>query len=166
MKDQILSRSLKVIFMAVLVAILTTNLNPAQTVLAGNAATTTTSDLTVRVISMPRRVKACQTFTATFSVKNRGPNPASHIHTIVLLPDPFGVINLQGAPESLAVGKTVTFTAEIKVVAFVPGESRVWQIGIYAMSDPYPDSSIDPNRDNSDAFRTIRLINDPVDICP
>jgi hypothetical protein len=85
---------------------------------------------------------------------------------IVMVPDAFGVIRLQGAPESLAVGKTVKFSAVIKVVAFVPGESRKAWVGINAMSDPYPDTSLDPNPQNNPVFKNIKLISKPMLSCP
>jgi hypothetical protein len=164
MKNQILVKSLHVLFIAVLIAVLTVSVAPAQTVRADGI--TTTSDIKVRIVSMPKRVRACQTFKATFSVKNLGPDPASHLYIMVMLPDPFEVVVLKGAPTSLKVGQTVTFSADIKVVAFVPGEPRQAWIGINAMSDPYPDISIDPNPDNNPVTRNIRLVSDPVEACP
>jgi hypothetical protein len=143
---------------------LTLGLAPAQ--IARADGITTTSDLKVRIVSIPKHVKACQTFKATFSVKNLGPNPAKNLYILVMLPDPFEVVALKGAPTSLRVGQTVTFSATIKVVAFVPGEPRKTWIGINAISDPYPDISIDPNSENNPIFRNIRMVSDPVVRCP
>ncbi|HSB01666.1 MAG TPA: hypothetical protein VLE49_13530 [Anaerolineales bacterium] len=159
-----LQKGFYILCIAALVATLTIGLAPAQTARAD--AITTTSDLKVRIISMPKEVKACQTFRATFSVKNLGPDPASHLYIMVRLPDPFELVRLRGAPESLRVGQTVTFSAVIKVVAFVPGEPRKTWLGIDAMSDPYPDLSIDPNPDNNPVFRNIRMVSKPVLSCP
>jgi hypothetical protein len=164
MKNQSLSKSLHLLFIAALVATLTIGLAPAQTARAD--AITTTSDLKVRIISMPKEVKACQTFKVTFSVKNLGPDPASHLYIMVRLPDPFELVVLRGAPESLSVGQTVKFSADIKVVAFVPGEPRKTWLGIDAMSDPYPDISIDPNPDNNPVFKNIRMVSKPRQGCP
>jgi len=146
-----------------MLALLTVSMTPAQ---AAPPQMTTTSDLRVRVVSIPKNVKACQTFKATFSVTNLGPDPASHLFIVVMIPDPLGVISLRGAPESLAVGETVKFSAVIKVVAFVPGEPREAWVGINAMSDPYPDISIDANQENNPAFRDIRIVSKRRMTCP
>lgn len=151
------------LFMAGLIATLTSSTLSVQSV---QARATSISDLVVRVISLPTSVKACQTFKATFSVTNRGPDPASQLYMIVMLPDPLGLVRLRGAPQSLAVGKTVTFSADIKVVAFVPGESRKAWVGINAMSDPYPDTSFDPNQENNSKYKKIRLASQPKSGCP
>lgn len=164
MKNQTVIKSLHLLFIAALVATLTVGLAPAQ--IAQADSITTTSDLRVRIVSMPREVKACQTFRATFSVKNLGPDPASNLYMLVLLADPFELVALRGAPASLRVGQTVTFSATIKVVAFVPGEPRKTWIGIDGMSDPYPNISVDPNPENNPKFRNIRLVGKPRLSCP
>lgn len=164
MKKRSVVKSLHLLFIAVLVAVLTLGAAPAQTVRADGI--TTTSDLKVRVVSIPKTVKACQRFKATFSVKNLGPDPAKNLYMLIMLPDPFEVVALRGAPKSLRVGQTVTFSATIKVVAFVPGESRSAWVGLNAMSDPYPDISIDPNGDNNSAVKNLRIVSNPVEICP
>ena len=149
---------------AALIAILAVSVAPMQ--IARAQATSSTSDLAVRVLSMPKSAKACQTLQATFSVKNLGPDRASHLYITTWLPDQLDLVNLNGAPESLAVGQTVTFSARIKVVAFVPGETRQAWVGVYAMSDPYPNVSIDPNPDNDRASKPLKLTGKPVMICP
>ncbi len=155
------------LFMTMLIAGLAVSLNPAQRVSAASSVnTTTTSDLKVRIISMPKRVKACQTFKARFSVKNLGPDPATKLYMLVMIPDPFEVVSLRGVPTSLRVGQTVTFSATIKVVAFVPGESRNAWIGIDALSDPYPNVSIDPNSENNPVVKNLRIVSNPVEVCP
>ncbi len=159
-----LRKSSHLLFIATLISMLTISMAPAQTVHADTV--TTMSDLKVRIVSMPKHVRACQTFKATFSVKNLGPDPASHLYMLVMLPDPFEVVALRGAPKSLKVGQTVTFSAVIKVVAFVPGEPRKTWIGINTISDPYPNISIDPNPENNPVFRNIRMISNPVLVCP
>jgi uncharacterized repeat protein (TIGR01451 family) len=164
MKKQSLSKNLRLLFIAVLVVVFTVNIVPAQTVHA--RTTSSTSDLAVKVISSPKTAKACQTFKATFSVTNRGPDPATHLYVNTWLPDQLGLVSLDGAPEALAVGQTVTFSARIKVVAFVPGETRQAWVGAYAMSDPYPDVSIDPNSDNDWVSKPLKLTGKPVMVCP
>ncbi|MGE5775990.1 MAG: hypothetical protein ACM33V_07205 [Chloroflexota bacterium] len=164
MKKQTKIRSLHLLFIASLVSMLIPSMVPIQAVHADGI--TTTSDLKVRIVSIPRRVKACQTFKATFSVKNLGPDPASNLYVMVRLPDPFELVVLNGAPTSLKVGQSVTFSALVKVVAFVPGEPRRTWIGVEAMSDPYPNISIDPNLENNPIFRNIRMVADPVERCP
>lgn len=164
MEKQNVTKSLRLLFTGVLIAVFVIGMAPAQTVRA--RTTSSTSDLAVKIISMPTSVKACQTFKVRFSITNRGPDPASHLYMIVMVPDPFSVVRLSGAPKSLAVGKTVTFSAVIKVVAFVPGESRKAWVGIDAMSDPYPDISTDPNSNNNPVFRNMRLVSKPVLSCP
>lgn len=163
MKDRSVVKTLQMLFITVLVVISTIGMAPAKT---APALMTSTSDLKVRILSMPKRVKACQTFKARFSVKNLGPDPATNLYMLVMLPDPLEVVRLQGAPMSLRVGQTVTFSATIKVVAFVPGESRDAWIGIDAMSDPYPDVSIDPNSENNPVVKNLRIVSDPVEVCP
>ena len=165
MNNRSIVKSLHLLFIAVLVAALVISAAPAQTVDADGI--TTTSDLKVRIVSMPKEVKACQTFRVRFSVKNLGPDAASNLYVMVRLPDPFELVALQGAPTSLRMGQTVTFSASIKVVAFVPGEPRRTWLGIDAMSDPYPDISIDPNSENNPVFKNIRLVGKPrATACP
>lgn len=159
MQNQNTVKRLHLLMIAALVLALTISLAPLPAV---HAQTTSTSDLQVAIISIPKHVKACQTFQATFTVTNFGPNPASNLHIMVLLPDPFSLVDLIGAPDSLAVGETVIFSATIKVVAFVPGEPRNTWIGIDAISD----TSVDPNSDNNPIYRQIRMISKPVLSCP
>ncbi len=162
MKRQFVSK--RWLFTALMVAVFTIGMAPAPAI--HRAVVTTTSDLAVRVISRPQTAKACQTFRATFSVTNRGPDPASHLYISTWLPDQLGLVSLEGAPDSLAVGQTVKFSAHIKVVAFVPGETRQAWVGVYAMSDPYPNISIDPNSENDWVSKPLRLTGKPVMLCP
>lgn len=164
MRNRSVTKSLHFLFVTLLVATLTASMAPAQAVHADGI--TTTSDLEVKVISSPKTAKACQTFRARFSVKNLGPDPATHLYVTTWLPDQLELVSLTGAPESLAVGQTVRFSAVIKVVAFVPGETREAWVGTYAMSDPYPDISIDPNPDNDWVSKPLKLVSEPVEVCP
>jgi hypothetical protein len=163
MSTSSLVNRLHLLFMALLIAILTISLMPTQGV---HAQQTYTSDLGVTIVSIPKHVKACQTFEATFTVTNYGPDPVPNLNIMVMLPDPFSLVGLQGAPASLAVGETVTFSAAIKVVAFVPGEPRLTWIGIDATSERYPDTSIDPDLSNNGIFQEIRMIGKTVMTCP
>lgn len=163
MQSQNKVKRLHLLIIGAMLATLTFSMAPVSTV---RAQATSTSDLGVTIVSTPKHVKACQTFQATFTVTNFGPDPASHINIMVFLPDPFSLVDLVGAPNSLAVGKTVTLSATIKVVGFVPGEPRSTWIGIDAVSDPYPDTSVDPNPDNNGIFKSIRMISKPVLSCP
>lgn len=151
------------LFIAALIAMLAVSMVPAQTV---HAQVEYTSDLGVTIVSIPKHVKACQTFEATFTVTNYGPDPVPNLNLMVYLPDPFSLIGLFRAPASLAVGETATFSAAIKVVAFVPGEPRQTWIGIDATSERYPDTSIDPDLSNNGIFHDIRMIGKPVMTCP
>jgi hypothetical protein len=163
MKNRSTAKTLQMLCLAALIAIATIGMAPVRT---DPALMTSSSDLKVRIVSIPKTVKACQRFKATFSVKNLGPDPAKNLYMLVMLPDPFEVVALRGAPKSLRVGQTVTFSATIKVVAFVPGESRSAWVGLNAISDPYPDISIDPNGDNNSAVKNLRIVSNPVEICP
>jgi hypothetical protein len=163
MKNQTFVKSLTRLFIAALIAMLTISVEPAQTV---RAETTSTSDLAIQLVSAPQHAKACQIVTATFIIKNLGPDKATSLYVQMLIPDQFGDIALLGVPDSLAVGQSATITAVLKVVAFVPGESRSAWIGAYVVSDPFPNISIDPNSANSEFSTPVRMISKPVDICP
>ncbi len=160
-----LQKGVYLLCIAALVAVLAVSMAPAK-IARAQVTSSTTSDLAVKIISVPETARACQTFKVTFSVTNRGPDPASHLQMIVMLPDPFELVRLQGAPKSLAVGKTMTFSATVKVVAFVPGESRKAWVGINAISDPYPNTSVDPNSKNNPVFKNMKLVSRPVLGCP
>lgn len=163
MKDQFVIKNRYSLLIVALILVLTISLMPAQSV---HAQQTYTSDLGVTIVSIPKHVKACQTFEGTFTVTNYGPDPVPNLNIMVMLPDPFSLVGLQGAPDSLAVGETVTFSAAIKVVAFVPGEPRLTWIGIDATSERYPDISVDPNLENNGAFQGIKMIGKHVMTCP
>jgi hypothetical protein len=164
MEKQSISKNARLLVIALLVVIFTIGMAPARTV--HSDVVTTRSDLAVKVLSSPHSARACQTFKATFSVTNRGPDPATHLYVNTWLPDQLGLISLVGAPESLAVGQTVKFSARIKVVAFVPGETREAWVGAYAMSDPYPNVSLDPNSDNDWVSKPLKLTGKRVMLCP
>ncbi len=164
MERQSLSKNVRLLVIALLVTVFTIGMAPARTV--HSDVITTTSDLGVKVVSSPQNAKACQSFKATFTVTNHGPDPATHLYVTTWLPDQLGLVSLEGAPESLAVGQTVKFSARIKVVAFVPGETRQAWVGAYAMSDPYPNISVDPNSTNDWISKPLKLTGKPAMICP
>jgi hypothetical protein len=163
MKPETFAKRLHILVIVALIAILTVSLAPAQTARAEGV--TTTSDLVVQLISIPKHAKACQDFEITFSVTNLGPDPASHINVGVGITDQFDTVGIMRAPDYLAVGETATVKAVIKVTAFVPGESRIGWVAPGAVSDPYPDTSIDPNPDNNSSGTTIKLISKQVMSC-
>ena len=163
MKPPIFVKCLHILLIAGLVTALSLSLAPAQPARA--QVNSTTSDLVVQLVSMPKHAKACQNFEITFTVTNLGPDPASHIYVGVGITDQFDTVGIMNAPDILAAGETATVKAVIKVTAFVPGESRTGWVSANAVSDPYPDMSIDPNPDNNSSGRTIQLISKQVISC-
>ncbi len=137
---------------------------PTQTARAD--VVTSTSDLAIQLVSAPRHAKACEIVTATFIIMNLGPDEATSVYVQTSIPDQFGDVALLGVPDSLAVGQTATITAILKVVAFVPGESRSAWIGAHVSSDPYPNISIDPNPANNEVSTPVKMISKPVLTCP
>ena len=158
MKNNSYAESLHGARMAALILVLMLSLLPAQT---AGAQTVTTSDLAVSLVSIPRHVKACQTFEAIFEVTNLGPDPASHLFMGAGIPDAYDVQDMLGAPESLAVGQTETVTVIIKVTGFFLGENRrAWvRFGVYSESALEP--SVDPNPDNNRITSPMRIISRP-----
>jgi hypothetical protein len=164
MKNHNLVKSLRMAGMTALILVLLLSLLPAQT---AAAQTATTSDLAVSLVSLPKHVKACQTFEAVFNVTNLGPDPASHLFMGPGIPDAFDVIDMLGAPESLAVGQTETVTVIIKVTVFVPGENRRAWVRFGLTSESALEPSIDPNPDNNRISSPLRIIGRPSrELCP
>ena len=88
-----------------------------------------TYTLATRLVSAPKHAKACQTFNVTYSITNLGPDPVTNLDLQFNVPDQFSVISVIGSPINLAVRQSTNVTAVVKVVAFVPGESRAaWVI--------------------------------------
>ncbi len=164
MKKQSLEKSLHLLWMATLIVVLIISMIPMQRARAD--VTTPTSDLAIRLIFAPQHAKACQTVTAFFTVTNLGPDEATNIYVQTSIPDQFGDVALLGVPDSLAVNQTATVTAILKVVAFVPGESRSAWIGAHVWSDPYPNVSVDPNQDNNQVSTPVKMIGKTILTCP
>jgi hypothetical protein len=137
------------------------------TILPAAAQQEFTSDLAISLVSAPpKHAKACDTFEATYSITSLGPDNAVNVSVFLNVPDQFQVINVSGMPVNLAVGERATVTAVIKVVAFVPGESREAWVRATVGSDIYPDVSVDPNPANNEVFKAVKLISKQVLTCP
>lgn len=142
------------LFSAALIAVLAMSIAPAQTARA--QVTTSVSDLTVSVISIPKHGKACETFEVTYAVTNLGPNPAANVNLGINVPDQLEFLDTQGAPSSLAVGETVIMTAIIEVL-YVDRDRKGW-VDATVFSSVSPDSSTDPNLENNRLSSPFRLI--------
>jgi hypothetical protein len=164
MKNKVHVKSLHAVLTTALILAFMLSLLPSQ---AAAAQTATTSDLAVSLVSLPKHVKACQTFEAVFNVTNLGPDPASHLFMGPGIPDAFDLLNMLGAPESLAVGQTETVTVIIKVTGFFPGENRQAWVRFGVVSESALEPSIDPNPDNNRISSPLRIIGRPFrELCP
>ena len=105
-------------------------------------------------------------FQAKFKIFNAGPDAASGLFVNIATPDQLGWRDLSGVPETLAAGESVTITATIQVVAFGPGDSRTAWVGVGVSADPFPDTSLDPNWDNNNVSRSLKLVGKPKGVCP
>jgi hypothetical protein len=172
-----LTKGLPLLFIAILLSVLAVGISPMQTVYAVTSPpalgqsvvlpeVTPYSDLAISLVSIPKHAKACSTFNAVYTITNDGPDEASGVYVQIYIPDPFEVINMEDVPDELAAGESATVTVTIKVVAFVPGESRSAWVRAGVFSDVYPDISVDPNPDNDSVFTPVRLISKPVLSCP
>ena len=157
-----INKRFRLILMASLVMALALSLAPVRAVYAA----TSTSDLAIQLVSAPGHAKACAVFEAKFKITNLGPDDASGLFVNTSIPDQLGWLDLAGLPETLAAGESVIVTATIQVVAFVPGETRSAWVGAGVSSDPYPDTSIDPNWDNNHTSRSLKLVGKPKALCP
>jgi hypothetical protein len=145
----------RALLLSLLIVILLMSLLPIQ---AAQAQEATTSDLSLRLVSIPKHAKACQTFEATYTVTNLGPDPVHHLSGGAGIPDAYDVVDIVGLPESLAMGESATFTIIIKVTAFVPGEIRHAWVNAGVISDYYLEPSIDPNPDNNMVYTEMKVI--------
>jgi hypothetical protein len=124
------------------------------------------SDLAIKQVSGSKSAKACETFKADYVVTNLGPDVANNVSVWINVPDALEVQEIHGAPASLKAGESATVTAVIKVVAFVPTESRKWQFWGHVSSEVYPDTNIDSNAENDDVFSPITLVGKHAQVCP
>ncbi len=157
-----ITKNFRLFFMATLVVALAISLAPVQAVYAD----TSTSNLAIKLVSAPRHAKACQVFEAKFKITNLGPDEATGLFVNVSVPDQLGALDLLGVPELLAVGESVTITAVIQVVSFGPNDTRSAWVGAGVSSEPYPDTSVDPNWENNNVSRSLKLVGKPNPICP
>ena len=151
MKKQTVAKGLHLVLSAALIALLAMSIAPAQTARA--QVTTSVSDLTVSVISIPKHGKACETFEVTYAVTNLGPDPAANVDIGINVPDQLEFIETQGAPSSLAVGETAIITAVIEVL-YVDRDRKGW-VDATVFSSVI---SIDPNRENNRLSSPFKLI--------
>lgn len=138
-----------------LITVLAMSMVPMQT---AQAQAPTTTDLAVSLVSLPKHVKACQTFEATYTVTNLGPDLASNLYLLVSIPDAYQDLEVIGLPESLAAGEAATVTVVIKVILFEPGETRHAWVGMTPVADSYLEPSIDPDPKNSTIRAPMRII--------
>jgi hypothetical protein len=148
--------------MALLVMALAISFAPVRAAYAD----TSTSDLAIEIISAPRHVKSCQVFEVTFRVTNLGPDAATSLFVFASTPDQLGTFDILGVPETLAAGESVIITAVIKVVAFGPHDPRNVWIGGGVSSDPYPNTSVDPNPENNNVSQPLKLVGKAMGVCP
>jgi hypothetical protein len=157
-----ITKNFRLFFIAGLVMALAISLAPVRSVYAD----TSTSDLAIELVSAPKTAKSCQVFEATFKITNLGPDEASGLFVNISIPDQLGWLDLLGVPETLAAGESVTVTAVVKVVAFGPNDTRDAWIGAGVSADPYPDTSLDPNWENNNVSRYLKLVGKPKGVCP
>lgn len=155
-------RRFHTLWMAILVMAFAISLAPVRAAYAD----TFTSDLAIEIVSAPSRAKSCETFEVTFRVTNLGPDAATDLFVFPSTPDQLGTLDVSGVPETLAAGESVLITAVIKVVAFGPNDPRNVWIGGGASSQPYPETSIDPNPDNNNASQPLKLVGKARGVCP
>ncbi len=131
------------------------------------------SDLSIKLASMPRHAKACQTFDMTYRLTNNGPDTAHNVMLSIGLWDQFDAIAIDGVPVgqprsgiTLAPGESALMTATIKVTAFVPGGSRQGLISGYVWSDDSSTIPLDPNSANDGVDYMLHLIGRQVMSCP
>jgi hypothetical protein len=125
------------------------------------------SGLVIQLVSPPpRQVKACDTFKVTYAIHNPGPLTTSDVSVLINVPDPFEVMHVQGVPANLGPGKKALFTAVIKVVAFVPGESRAAWVRAVVSWNLNKGAGLDRNSNQNEIVTPVSLVSKPVVSCP
>lgn len=160
MKQQRSSKPMVLLLTVALTVLFTQSVAPAHP--ANAQELTPVSDLAVNLVSVPKNSKACEVFQAIFTVTNLGPDPATNIGMVVHIPDAYHDIAVLGAPYSLAVGETATFSAVIWVGSYIPGETnRAW-VGVTVST---PAAIVDPNLENNTIFSDMKIVSKPVKNC-
>jgi hypothetical protein len=95
-----------------------------------------TYSLKTILVSAPKHAKACEIFKVTYSITNLGPGNVVNLDIQFGVPDQFSVVGVVGTPVNLSVGQRTNVTATIKVVAFVPGESRAAWVMLNNVTTP------------------------------
>lgn len=153
-------KSVRWLFIAMLITMLVASMAPARTAYAQESSI---ADLAVSLVSIPKHAKACQTFEVIYTITNLGPDPATNLYLQVSIPDAYQDLDVLGLPETLAVGQTATVSVVIKVLVFEPGETRRAWVGVELVSF----DSLDPNLDNNTTTRTpMRIIGKYISRCP
>jgi hypothetical protein len=160
MNQRTVAKCLPWLIIASLVALLYPGMSLAQPVLAQEM--TTTSDLLVKLVSMPKSARACDVFQVIFTVKNLGPDLVTRVDLGTHLPDAYNEIAILGSPYYLDVGETATFSAVIWVGGFEPGENRRAWVGVGAS---LPADGIDPDLDNNRVEKNMKIVSEPVVSC-
>ncbi len=130
------------------------------------------SDLSVTRKAGVKRSHACATFSEMYTIRNNGPDTATHVVLGIGLTDQFDVVSVKSVvggkagPYTLKPGQSMDIRATIKVTAFVPGESREGRVSAHVFMDAWPDLMIDPVSSNNDTERVIWLQGPGVDVCP
>jgi len=154
MKKQAVAQGLYLLFSATLIAVLAMSIAPTPT--AHAQVTTSVSDLTISVISIPKHGKACETFEVKYAVTNLGSDPAANVNIGINVPDQLEFLETQGAPSSLAVGETAIITAVIEVL-YVDRDRKGW-VDATVYSSVSPNISTDPNLENNRLSSPFKLI--------
>lgn len=159
MKQQILVKGLRLVFIVSLALVLTQGPGPARA-----QEQTPVSDLEVSIVSVPKTARACEVFQAIYTVKNLGPDPAYNIFVGAGIPDAYHDIAHLREPYSLAVGQTATVSIVIWVGSYVPGEtSHAWVTA--GVSSFWQGVDVDPNPDNNTVHTEMKIVSKPVDDC-
>ena len=130
------------------------------------------SDLSVKHKAGQKRSRACATFSEIYTIKNNGPDTATHVVLGMGLTDQFDIVSVKSVvggrpgPYTLKPGQSMDVRATIKVTAFVPNESREGRVSAHVFMDAWPDILIDPVEANDYTEGMVWLQGPGVEICP